>query len=374
MAGKANHRGFGYVRKLPSKRYQASYVGPDLVRQTGPETFAAKLDAEAWLSGEQRRIATETWVAPSLRAALAEQAAPTTVGEYATSWLARRDLKPRTRAHYQSLLDRQILPTFGRALLARVTPRQVADWHHELGGTRPTLRAHAYGLLKALFNTAIAEDECVANPCRVRGASSTKRAATVRPASLDELEALVAAMPERYRVMTLLAAWCALRFGELTELRRKDVDLTQGLLHVRRGVARAEGVVVVGTPKSEAGRRDVSIPPHILPLLREHLATITAGGRDGLLFPAAGDPTKHLAPATLYRVFYAAREKAGRPDLRWHDLRHTGAVLAASTGATLAELMGRLGHSTPAAAMRYQHAAAGRDHQIAQALSALVKR
>ena len=75
--------------------------------------------------------------------------------------------------HYQSLLDRQILPTFGRKVLAQVTPRQVADWHHSLDDTRPTLRAHAYGLLKAIFNTAIAEDECVANPCQ--------RVAAVRP-------------------------------------------------------------------------------------------------------------------------------------------------------------------------------------------------
>jgi integrase len=72
-------------------------------------------------------------------------------------------------------------------------------------------------------------------------------------------------------------------------------------------------------------------------------------------------------------VFYKARTTAGRPDLRWHDLRHTGAVLAAQTGATLAELMGRLGHSTPSAAMRYQHAAEGRDLQIARALSAMAQ-
>jgi integrase len=76
-----------------------------------------------------------------------------------------------------------------------------------------------------------------------------------------------------------------------------------------------------------------------------------------------------MRPATLYKVFYPAREKAGRKDLRFHDLRHTGAVLAAATGATLAELMGRLGHSTPAAALRYQHAAEGRDAIIAAKLS-----
>jgi integrase len=79
-----------------------------------------------------------------------------------------------------------------------------------------------------------------------------------------------------------------------------------------------------------------------------------------------------MAPSALYKVYYPARAAAGRPDLRFHDLRHTGAVLAASTGATLAELMGRLGHSTAGAAMRYQHASADRDKIIAERLSELV--
>jgi integrase len=74
----------------------------------------------------------------------------------------------------------------------------------------------------------------------------------------------------------------------------------------------------------------------------------------------------------LYRHYYKARHAAGRDDLRWHDLRHSGAVLAAQSGATLAELMARLGHSTPAAAMRYQHAADGRDRAVAAAMSTLV--
>ncbi|MGY1702765.1 tyrosine-type recombinase/integrase [Geodermatophilus sp. SYSU D00766] len=93
-------------------------------------------------------------------------------------------------------------------------------------------------------------------------------------------------------------------------------------------------------------------------------------GRDRLLFPA--NRGEQLAPSTLYRVFYPARTKAGRTDLRLHDLRHTGVVLAASPGATLAELMARLGHSTPGAALRYQHATQDRDRVIAAALSELV--
>jgi integrase len=106
-----------------------------------------------------------------------------------------------------------------------------------------------------------------------------------------------------------------------------------------------------------------------MPLIAEHRKNHAAFGKDGLMFPAVHGG--HLAPSSLYKCYYPARTAAGRPDLRFHDLRHTGAVLAAQTGATLAELMGRLGHSTPGAAMRYQHAAKGRDAQIAAALSAL---
>jgi len=86
------------------------------------------------------------------------------------------------------------------------------------------------------------------------------------------------------------------------------------------------------------------------------------------VFPA---PTGgHLrSDGALHRVFADAREAAGRPDLTIHGLRHTGATLAAATGATLAELMRRLGHSTPVAAMRYQHATDDRNQAIAEALS-----
>ncbi len=128
--------------------------------------------------------------------------------------------------------------------------------------------------------------------------------------------------------------------------------------------------VVYGTPKSTAGVRDVAIPPHLLPVLREHLDEHVAPEPDALLFPAPDG--RNLGSSTMYWYFWPARAAAGGPDLRFHDLRHAGAVLAASTGATLAELMARLGHSTPAAAMKYQHAAADRDRVIADALSQLV--
>lgn len=359
-------RSFGQLRKLPSGRWQAGYTGPDAAVHRAPSTFTAKIDAEGWLASERRLIESGEWGSPGTRRA-SKRGRSRTLAEYSEWWLADRTLKPRTREHYASLLERQIVPGLGSLPLAGVTTPIVREWYADLGTATPTLRAHAYGLLRTILGTALEDQVIPANPCHIRGAGATKRVHRIRPATLDELTALAAAMPPRYRLMVLLAAWCALRFGELTELRRRDIDQTNGIIRVRRGVTRVGSALVVGTPKSDAGVRDVVIPPHLLPMLRAHVIEHADPGPDGLLFPAPHGG--HLRQSSLQKPYYHARKAAGRPDLRFHDLRHTGAVLAAATGATLAELMARLGHSTTGAAMRYQHAAQDRDRVIAEALS-----
>jgi integrase len=361
-------RQFGNIRKLPSGRYQASYKGPDGRRHPAPQTFDSWQYAERYLVRVSAAIQEDRWVSPD-----AAKYAPKVpeFGEYAAAWLKGRDLAGGTRVLYRIILANQILPAFEDVPLTAITPAAVREWHSGLRTqTGPTQRARAYSLLRTILGTAVTDDIIAASPCRVRGAGQAKTVREVRPASLPELEALAAAMPPRYRLMVLLAAWCAMRFGELAELRRADVDVRNGVIHIRRAVARTDDGPVVKGPKSHAGKRDVNIPPHLMPAVRDHLASHTKPGQDALLFPAVHGGG-HMNPATLRRVYHPAREAAGRPDLRFHDLRHTGAVLAAATGATLAELMARLGHSTVSAAMRYQHAAADRDKVIAAALSEL---
>lgn len=380
MAGRRGHRGWGHLRTLPSKRVQASYVGPDLVRYSAPRTFGTKMDAEAWLASQHRAISLGVWKPPR---PAGENANTRTFDEYAIAWIDGRrtrksePLRPRTRDHYRDLLDKFLTPEFGHLPLSSITPAAVRRWYAKQL-SRPTYRAHAYGLLKAIMQTAT-DDETIesvtSNPCTIRGGGVADRRTRIEPANLVELAAIVEAMPERLRAMVLLAAWAQLRFGELVELRRKDIVVRgdgvqrHGIVKVRRGAVRVDGKVIVGPPKTSAGIRDVHLPPHLLPAIEAHLKDHTGPGANALLFPATNGGT--LASATLYRHYYKAREAAGRPDLAFHHLRHTGAVFAAQAGGTLAELMARLGHSTPGAAMRYQHAARGRDAEIAQRLSEL---
>ena len=353
--------GSGTVRQLGSGRWQARFRGTDNVLRAAPVTFDTKLDANAWLRAQAGDVKRGTWAVPATRGKAA------TLAGYAETWLAGRELKPRTRFEYRTLLDALVLPGLGESPLDRISPTTVRNWYATLDAATPTRRAHAYALLRTIFTTAVADDLVASNPCRIRGGGSAKTRHQPEVATLHDLAVIVGAIADRYRAMVLLAAWCGLRFGELAELRRADVDLVAGVLRVQRGVTRAGGAVFVGDPKSDAGRRTVTIPPHLTSVLADHLERHTASDRSALLFPARHGG--HMAPSSLYRVWYPAREAAGRPDLRFHDLRHTGATLAAATGATLADLMNRMGHSTPAAALRYQHAAADRDKAIALALS-----
>jgi integrase len=176
-------------------------------------------------------------------------------------------------------------------------------------------------------------------------------------------------MPPRYRALVFVSAWCALRFGESAGLERRDIDLDARVIHVRRGAVRTKSGSQMNPPKSRAGLRKVTIPPNILKVISDHLDEFVPQESTARVF--AGSQGGVLAPSSLNKVFYPAREKIGYPRMHWHDLRHTGGTMAAQAGGTLREIQDRLGHSTVAAAMRYQHSTETRQTELAEKLSKL---
>jgi hypothetical protein len=200
-----DRRAFGYVRRLPSGRWQASYIGPDLVRHSAPMTFDTKLDAEAWLVAERKIMTSGDWIPP--RREVMEASLPPTFGDYADGWLKSRTLRDRTRHHYRGMLDRQLL-SFKQLRLTEITPTAVRNWHTELGPGAPVLRSHAYGLLRTILNSAVAEDIITKNPCVLHGAGSARTTHRSRPATLDELAEIGRLMPDRLKLAVLIAAWC----------------------------------------------------------------------------------------------------------------------------------------------------------------------
>jgi len=363
-------RHFGTVEQLRSGRFQARYRGPDGKRYPAktpegrPLTFASRKEANVWLAGIQTDIARGAWAAPDV-----EPVTVVTLAQYVETWLNTRELAPNTRHQYVEYLLPHILKQFGDAELGDITPTAVRSWYAKLLPDRKSYRAHVYSLLRTLMKSAVDDRLIDHNPCTIRGGGSNKRQKRIEPATLPELEAIVKAMPPRFQLMILLAAWCACRYEELAELRRKDIDIKAETLRIERAVVIIKGERIVGPPKSEAGVRTTAIPPHLMPAVVGHLIEHCQEGKEGLLFPDTRGV--QMNRSSLYHRYNEARAVAGREDLTFHGLRHTGAVLAAATGATVAELMARLGHSTPSMAMRYQHAAQDRDRAIADALSKL---
>lgn len=283
---------------------------------------------------------------------------------YASEWLASRPgLSARTVELYAWLLDKHVVPALGALSLEELSPRAIRRWHAAIAARRPTTAAKAYRLLASILRTAVEDELIERSPCILHGAGAER--APERPlATIDDVHALAAAMPDGLAPIVELATWCQLRRAELLGLRRRDVDLEAATLSVRTTrTRRMDGAVVEKAPKSTAGRRTIALAPHLLVSLTVHLERFVAAEPDARIFD--------VTDRALDIAWHRARDAANRPDLRLHDLRHTGLTFAAATGATTAELMHRGGHSSAGAALRYQHATVERDRAIADALALL---
>jgi integrase len=326
---------------------------------------STKGDALAYLSAVESDLRRGAWIDP--------RAGKTTLRSYAEQWLDQRnDLAVQTRELYAYLLEHYILPPLGTATLVGLAPSKIRSWHATLARDRPSTAAKAYRLLSTILRTAVTDGLLVSSPCKVSGAGverpSERPVATVR-----EVEALVAAIPQHLRLVVLLATWCQLRRGEILGLRRKDVDAANGVLHIEQSRSvTMRGESIVKEPKSAAGRRTISVPEFLIADITDHLEHFTGSEPNSLVFN--GMKGVALSAHVLQTAWQRARSSVGRPDLHLHDLRHTGLTLAAATGATTVELMHRAGHSSSEAAMRYQHATKDRDRTLAEALDRIAKR
>ncbi|MDR7278680.1 tyrosine-type recombinase/integrase [Catenuloplanes atrovinosus] len=356
-----SRRRFGSIRKLPSGRIQARYRGPDGIRRDAPNTFLTEREATAWLTVIEAEILKGAWQPPEQQ--------EIRLAVYGKRWIAERKLQPRTREAYEDLFRLHIVPILGAAPLGALTPASIRTWRSKLlaNGTTEPQAVKAYSLLRAILNTAIKEDEIIRqNPCRIPGYG--RYHTPERPtATVAQVLALAAQMPPRFAALVVTAAFSGARWGELVALRRADYDPANGTLRIHRKLAALKGELVFGPPKSAAGRRVVTLPAIARTALEEHLKEHVDADDEALIF--TGDKGALLRTGNFRRAvkWETALKKAEMPTgFHFHDLRHTGNTLAASTGASTRELMVRMGQSSMRAALIYQHATNERDREIAE--------
>lgn len=362
VSGPAKRRtaGEGGIDRLASGKWRARYRGPDGRRHT--DTFAAKADASAWLADQRVKVSQGGWVEP--------RAGQISLAKYARQWLeSRTDLRPTTRSKYSYLLERHILLSLGGTDIGRLTASTVRGWYLGLQLHHAATADDAYRLLRAILNTAISDQLILKSPCQVKGAGQVR--SPERPTStVAELTTAVESVPERYQLAFMLCAWCHLRRGEVLALQRRDLDLLHGTVQVERAlVVPMGGAAILGPPKTKAGKRTIHFPDNLKSVIAAHLEQHVGPDPEAWLFGTKNGAS--LSPRNLQRVWDRARRAAGRPDLRIHDLRHSGLTWAAATGASTKELMRRGGQTSPRAALIYQHATEDRDRVIAEALAEL---
>lgn len=351
-------------------------------------------DARAALDIAKGERARGTFVSPAeqraARKTVAERAQreSLTLSQWAEQWLADIDANPkRSRAtvvSYRSVLNAHVLPRLGGVRLVDLTEEQVADLLAELRA-QPSQRHPGAALNGVAPNVARVLRSCLNTAVKRKAGGLTAFAfpeapshARVRPAAPsgedvatpEQVAAMAAAMPEHLRVAVPLAAWCALRIGEVLGLQRRDLehldDPARATLHVRRQFNVKAGKL---TPPKVGSTRSVALPEFLLADLQSHLDNYSDPKPEAAVLATRRGRVSQTALDNAWR---AARAKAGLSKFRFHDLRHTGLTVYAQQGATLAELLHRGGHTDVTVALRYQHATAERDRALTTRLNRIV--
>jgi integrase len=272
--------------------------------------------------------------------------------------------KPSAIRGYEQNLRLRVLPRLGHLRLREITPRDVqtlVDRLVEQGLEPPTIDS-ALTPLRAIFRRAVARGDATINPTR----GIEKPAVRPKPrrfASPADVCALLAALDRSERPLWATAFYAGLRRGELIGLRWEDVNLADGVIHVRRGWDAIEGEIA---PKSRQGKRKVPIPA----ALRDHLAELRMDGDgEGRVF-ASDRWVRSIAEAAGERWV-----QRGLLRLTLHEARHTYASLMIAANVNAKALSTFMGHANIGITLDlYGHLMPGSEGEAADLLDAYLAR
>lgn len=323
------------------RRWEVRYRKPGGA-STRKRGFERRRDAEAWAAEHvTTAIATNTYVAPS--------AGSMTVGMLWGKYVAAHEgvWKPSHLRTQDSAWRVHVAPVFGERRIASIVPSDVQAWVSSMsaGGASASTVLRAFGVLKGIMEMAqrdrlIVHADCVEHIQLPHKPSGKEDRHYLTP---EQLVAL-AAESGSHRLLVLVLGLCGLRWGEASGLRARDVDVDKGVLHVRRTITKVGTRYVEGVPKSWE-RRDVPVPASLLRRLQASLPH----DPDALVFcEADGHALRQQSSSPAWGWWSRALERAGLERMTCHDLRHTAASIAVSSGANVKALQRMLGHKSAA--------------------------
>lgn len=336
----------GTVNQLPSGRWRARVLDPVTRRQVSLGTYETADDA--WAALADHDVETRH-ASPAVRA---RQSSTLTVRELFALWLTVSAPGARTARRYRLMFDKHVDPVLGGHRVVTLTATDCQLWYARCSPSKTQARSAAYRMLATVLRYAVSLDLLDKSPLYVKGASrvpAVKRPPRVITAA--EFDALVDALPERYRLLVVLARETGLRKGELLALTRHDVDLRARVLTVEKSWDYDTRSMTLG--KTLAAGRVVGLG-NAYAATRDHLLAMTDKDPGAFLFASRSNPDQPVNASSLHRPLVAAFAAIGRPDLTFHQLRHAYGVDLHQAGIPLHDAMTVMGHADLTTHMRYQ--------------------
>jgi integrase len=307
------------------------------------KVYARRIDAERKKTEVETELSHDTWIDPAL--------AKVSYGDWVEEWMrsALLNLKPKTRNSYDGVMRVRILPTFKDTPLGSIRPTDVQAWVAGLlleKDLAPASVRNAYFLFSKSMRAAGGAGYLARTPCvGIDLPKVPKTHGSWRVLNATELELLLASVPERHRERSRpLITYGGLRWGEVSALRRRHIDLLHGRIRVEDSVVEIDGHMVSGSTKS--GRsRTISVPAFVLDELKGHMGRSVDPTPDALVFTS---PQGDMMRNRNFRrdVWEPALKTSGLGHVRIHDLRHTCASFLIQIGAHPKAIQQQLGHAS----------------------------
>jgi integrase len=315
--------------------YRARWRTP--AGESRSKTFTRKVDAERHLTSMEASKLHGSYVDPG--------AGRVTVAAYAEQWAAARVHRESSAERLEVYLRRHVLPALGNRPIGQVRHSEVQQWIKRLSETlAPGTVENVYRVLSALMRAAVRDRVIASNPCEDVELPRKPKVEIVPP-TVDEVERLLGAMPDRYRILGTLAAGAGLRLGEALGLTVDRVNFLKRELRVDRQLVTISGQAPrFGPPKSDSSVRTVPLADSVLEALSAHIAAFPPGEHGLIVTHAGGSPIRRNAFGHMWR-----RGPQKVPDLghvRYHDLRHHFASLLIAAGCSVKVVQKALGHAS----------------------------
>lgn len=282
------------------------------------------------------------------------------------------DMSHRLREHTMQnkhyLIDIKIIPYFGEKKINQIKAADIRKWQNELmkKGYSPTYLKTINNQLSAIFNYAVRYYDLPNNPCAKAGSMGKSKADEMLYWTKDEFEQFLdEVMDKRQSYLAfMILYWTGMRIGELLALQIKDVDFLNKKISITKSYQRIDGRDVITPPKTEKGKREISIPDFLLTDIEDYVRH--------LFKPSSEDRLLHITKSFMEHEMERGVKASGVKRIRLHDLRHSHASLLVAMGFTPLEIADRLGHEKIETTLNtYSHLYPNKRAELADRLNAL---